>query len=220
MTAPSRLLCSESNASASAGSSRALKRRFEYDIVWLSNKFDGVLLAKRTKGYLPLNDIIREQARFLYDTIHLVRLDQERRHAGRVRATRACALELTPTQMNAVRTLREVGPAPLKQVAEALMVSPSSASTMVDRLVEMGLVQREQSQEDRREVVVQLTRQGQRVYQEVEDLFLDSFADILERIGPDCAEQWCEVYRKIRETVFDGNGLDAHGLRNESGTKP
>lgn len=110
-------------------------------------------------------------------------------------------VELTMSQLNALCVIRTKGQVTIKSLASILQVSSPSASTMVDRLVEMGLLSREHSREDRREVLVQVMPKGQEAMAQVEDAVLVSFVELLNEMGPEWAEQWCAVTGRIREIL-------------------
>ncbi len=79
---------------------------------------------------------------------------------------------------------------------------------MVDRLVELGMVCRRPSTSDRREVRISLTDAGQEAVEKHEGELLRSLADLLERIGPEYAERWCEVYARIHELLDNDHAGD------------
>ena len=64
---------------------------------------------------------------------------------------------LTAPQLWALKTLAEKGPLTTGQLAEALLIHPSSASLLVDRLERRGLVRRTRLRTDRRFVRIELT---------------------------------------------------------------
>ncbi|MDG7016314.1 MAG: MarR family transcriptional regulator [Nitrososphaerota archaeon] len=69
--------------------------------------------------------------------------------------------EVTQEQYWVLRTLDVSGSQRLKDLAEKLGCTPSSASTAVKRLVRSGLVTRERGKDDEREVSVRLTKEGE-----------------------------------------------------------
>ena len=85
------------------------------------------------------------------------------------------------------------------ELAESLLIRHHSAVGLVDRLVLKGLVKREVAQEDRRQVYVSLTAQGE---------------EILERL----AAQHREEFQRIGSTLTDllGNLLKAHPYQAEA----
>jgi DNA-binding MarR family transcriptional regulator len=67
----------------------------------------------------------------------------------------------SPAQLHVMGVLHEVGPITVSHLAGRLGISPPSASAMVDRMVDGGLVERVRGEEDRRIVSVWLTRAGE-----------------------------------------------------------
>lgn len=77
-------------------------------------------------------------------------------------------LNLTSSQAEAIRVLGEFGPLSLRNLGELLICeSGNNPSRLVDRLVIAGLVQRDASSHDRRQVTLSLTKDGQRADEEV-----------------------------------------------------
>lgn len=62
----------------------------------------------------------------------------------------------SPAQLHLLGLLNELGPTTVSQLAALLGTSPPSASAMVDRMVDTGLVVRERNEDDRRVVTVSL----------------------------------------------------------------
>jgi DNA-binding MarR family transcriptional regulator len=67
---------------------------------------------------------------------------------------------VTMAQMRVLMLLRALGELSMSEAASALRVSQSTASGLVDRLVESGLVARHGDTNDRRQVIVSLTQAG------------------------------------------------------------
>ena len=115
-------------------------------------------------------------------------------------------LGLSVAQMYAVMATREYGQVSVSQLAELLGVSPASASSMVDRLVEKGILTRRQSQEDRRKVIVQTSPEENESIRRTEERILQWLVKLLERIGPETAEKWCDVVERVQEVLIQDNG--------------
>jgi DNA-binding MarR family transcriptional regulator len=75
--------------------------------------------------------------------------------------------EVTLPQYRALVILASRGPQRLVSLAEALGVTPPTATRMCDRLVAKGLVKRSNSRRDRREIQVALTTEGSHLVSEV-----------------------------------------------------
>jgi DNA-binding MarR family transcriptional regulator len=74
---------------------------------------------------------------------------------------------LTVTQFRTLAVLGRDGAMNLQQLADVLQVNASTAMRMVDRLVNAGLVSREENPATRREVILDVTAAGRRIYDEV-----------------------------------------------------
>ncbi|HOK08719.1 MAG TPA: MarR family transcriptional regulator [Candidatus Hydrogenedens sp.] len=110
--------------------------------------------------------------------------------------------DLTMPQFQMLVTIKNYEPLKLKELAEYLYVSPPAASLMLDRLVELGLVVREQSSEDRREIQIRLTPEASKTLKWHENQVLTGISDLLKGLGDETASQWVDVYKKIREYLI------------------
>lgn len=149
------------------------------------------------------------QARQLYQTVRMLRNRLGHEFAARQRAGGAICPDLTFTQGNVVMAVQERGELSLKELADVLHVSRPSASTMVDRLVEMGLLAREQAEADRREVRIRLSDNGFLQFQQLEEEILRYITELLSKLGPEYTDQWCDVYSRVREIIQAEDSADA-----------
>ncbi|WP_033337552.1 MarR family transcriptional regulator [Catenuloplanes japonicus] len=93
---------------------------------------------------------------------------------------------LSASQLRALLTLAELpGGINLRGLADRLGVVISSASRLCDRLVAAGLLERRQSDEDRREVLVRLSDSGRRLLGEVRSRRRERLAQVLSRMTPE-----------------------------------
>jgi DNA-binding MarR family transcriptional regulator len=104
-------------------------------------------------------------------------------------------------QMNLLMNVRGRGELTLRELADLLRVSPPSASVMVDRLVERGLLLRERSTSDRRKVVIGLSPGADELLDTVEAQVLSAFVGLVEELGPDTARRWGEVLQKVEQVL-------------------
>jgi DNA-binding MarR family transcriptional regulator len=75
------------------------------------------------------------------------------------------ALGLAMSDCSALMVLGQFAPVNSRRLSELMDINPGTISVYVQRLVEKGLVQREQDQEDRRNWWLSLTEAGQVAYQ-------------------------------------------------------
>jgi len=109
--------------------------------------------------------------------------------------------DLSMHQFNTVLMVSRHEPVSITELAQLLAVSPPSASNMVDRLVEKGLLVREPSPDDRRKVVISVSPEMVEEIRLVEDSVLGLFIGLVERLGPETSRKWCEVLAAIKETI-------------------
>jgi len=115
--------------------------------------------------------------------------------------------ELSSSQMNMILMIRVREAVSVTQLASLLSVSPPSVSTMVDRLVERGLLTRTPSSEDRRKVVIRVSPEAIEEISRVEEKVLDAFVKLVEALGPQTTRMWCEVLDRIKDVLENDNHL-------------
>lgn len=151
-----------------------------------------------------MNKTIRRQAQQLYDAIGVLRQHICQRVTESMANCGTNHPELTIPQMHTVMAVRGAGQMTIKAVAETMRVSPPSASSMVDRLVELGVLLREHSTEDRRAVIVRVSTDGEEAVGHLEHAMLTSIAELLEFVGPEDASKWCDIYERISGKLTSG----------------
>jgi DNA-binding MarR family transcriptional regulator len=126
-----------------------------------------------------------------------------------LRATRAEAWRngLLLPQLRVLRALRHTGSVPVSQLVVASSAPPSTVTGVLDGLVGAGLVARSHSARDRRQVLVSLTPEGQRLAERVDARLAARWRPILERVAPSRASIAIGVMDEIRlglRSVGDG----------------
>jgi 4'-phosphopantetheinyl transferase len=99
---------------------------------------------------------------------------------GRVRWLLRQSVSLT--HLHVLTVLRAEGPLQVSELASALDVSVASATGIVSRMVERGLVERTRSGDDRRVVKVSLAAGGQAALDQLEGRGREHFAALLARL--------------------------------------
>jgi len=155
--------------------------------------------------------LILDQARMIHRSFMAFRKCVMAKHLSAPERGEHPSCDLTLAQMNMVLLVREKGPVTVKDLAEALQVSPPSVSSMVDRLVEMGVLTREQNQVDRREVIIRTEPSAKSDIDLVERQALGAIVDVLQRIGPSKAKLWCEIQGDVLAALGEPGGVEACG---------
>ena len=111
--------------------------------------------------------------------------------------------DVSLTQLRALAAVEEVGPCRLGTLAEALMISVSSASRLVDRITALGLLDRRPSESSRRELTLRVTPRGRRILRRHEASRRAVFAEVLRGMRPrdvDALLQGLEAVQRRLET--------------------
>jgi DNA-binding MarR family transcriptional regulator len=151
------------------------------------------------------NDAVRAQARYIFTTGKVIH-DRILKIQSNQLASDSCSDlgELSVSQLHVIRLVRKRGALVMSELAELLGVSPPSASTMVDRLVDKGVLSREHSTEDRRKVVVRISPESAKNIKSVETSILQLFEDLVQKLGPETTLQWCRVLKHVNAVLSDG----------------
>jgi DNA-binding MarR family transcriptional regulator len=105
--------------------------------------------------------------------------------------------DLTPPQFFALRTIRTLGKSKMSPLADELALSMGAASTLIDRLVSRGLVERTTDEHDRRAVYVSLTDKGEEVLRQAGEARRQTMRRVFQQMAPEARAQLL-------------SGLDAH----------
>lgn len=100
------------------------------------------------------------------------------------RSANGVAHQVSASQLRALICISRAGTTNLTHLAESLGAMLSSASRLCERLVAAGLVERRPSVENRRELALALTLEGDRLLQRLERERRDDIATILDRMPP------------------------------------
>jgi DNA-binding MarR family transcriptional regulator len=106
--------------------------------------------------------------------------------------------DLTAAQLQTMIMVHMRGRLPMNELSDMLGVSPPSTTVMVDKLVEKGILARRHGDRDRRKVFVEISPQAVNVMVGVENAILQSFVELVEKIGPETARKWGEVLEEVR----------------------
>jgi DNA-binding MarR family transcriptional regulator len=119
---------------------------------------------------------------------------------------RSCAafpslVSMTKMERAALNILGESGGITVSQLSESLRAPMSSTSVLIDGLESAGQVQRTRGIEDRRSVVVQLTKSGMSAYQDILQSRLDFARELLAPMIPEEQVQFLALIQVAREAI-------------------
>jgi DNA-binding MarR family transcriptional regulator len=126
----------------------------------------------------------------------------------------ADAGNLSTVQLRALTLLHGMGVANLVGLAEAMGITVSTASRMVDRLVASGWVSRVPSADNRREISLSLTAGGRRVLDHYDDLRLAAVHERLEHVDPATRDA---LLAALEQVMSSARGVTASVSRPSAG---
>lgn len=104
---------------------------------------------------------------------------------------------LTLPQFVGLKILHYAGPQSVSAIAGCVKLSAAATSHMVDRLVGMGMVERAEDPDDRRQKRVAITPAGRDWFMRVEQEQTREFANVLGQLSADVQKQFAGTLRKV-----------------------
>jgi DNA-binding MarR family transcriptional regulator len=104
-------------------------------------------------------------------------------------------------ELKMIEILGRDGALMMSEISSRAGLSMSTLTTTMDGLVEKGLVQRERSENDRRVVRVELTKEGKTVYKEIVDFHLGLVRGMLSNLSTAEQGTLVSLFRKIVNNV-------------------
>jgi len=116
--------------------------------------------------------------------------------------TGACAEEgIGTAEGHLLSYLRSYAPCSIATLLEVFGMKPSTATSMLQRLVDRGLVRREESREDRRVVLISLTRRGAAAADRLRRVLAAFEASVRDRVDDRAVEGFKAVMTAIQEVT-------------------
>ncbi len=109
--------------------------------------------------------------------------------------------ELTNTQTQAVFKISRICPCTLSDVAETLRISKSSASTLVERIVVKGVLERKQDPGNRRRVLITVAKQAQKFQKTIEQELVKELKKIATNMSRIDFKKWVDSNQAIDEAI-------------------
>ena len=121
--------------------------------------------------------------------------------ARHLKAHRTRHQSTSTAHLHVIMMLEAEGPLTMTRLAEAIDVSLSSATGLVSRMEERGLLERLHEDTDRRVVRVRLTDAGRAVTEEHELLHQQQVARLIDAMTPDEQRTCLAALRIVRSTI-------------------
>ena len=107
--------------------------------------------------------------------------------------------EMSPHHFEIVKTLEEAGTLRLTEIGDRLQMPAPQMTRLMDRLVSLGLVERQTNPADRRTIDVTLTTRGRIVLQEHDRLMRDAIRTTLSALTGNELTELSASLRKLRD---------------------
>jgi len=130
---------------------------------------------------------------------------------------------LSIVHLHVLTILEAAGSMPMGKLADALDVSVASATGIVDRMEQRGLVERRHNPDDRRVVLVHPTPAGLRVFSDLDELRRQNLGAILVRLSEDELKATLIGLRAMsvaRATILDEHGKPLTALASNAEESP
>jgi MarR family 2-MHQ and catechol resistance regulon transcriptional repressor len=135
------------------------------------------------------NDLLR---------LHIISLrDAFRLHQNSVRSL----YDISETEMEIVLYVEKNGPQKMKQVGETFGIKFSTLTSLVDKIEGLGLIKRVNSKEDRRSVLITLTKKGKKLVEEY-DFQAVKYTEVLAKQSDDSQSIFTRLLSMLTPLVF------------------
>jgi len=106
---------------------------------------------------------------------------------------------IAPHYMMIMRMIQESGPLSSSEIGEALSIAKSQMTHSVDKLIDLGMVEREHDTEDRRKIEISLTDKGRSMLEQVDETINNHLKGRLAMLSDSELEKLTESFRYIAE---------------------
>lgn len=107
----------------------------------------------------------------------------------------------TIMQFLALKFLRTSQDRTIGELADHLMLSKSSATQLIERLVKAGFVERIDDPEDRRIVRLRITPRGEQLLANMKQRYVDKMTALLSKIPDEDLRELVRIHRELIETI-------------------
>ena len=117
---------------------------------------------------------------------------------------------ITVSQIDVLYILQEDKDMRMKDIGEKMGIKPSSTTNLVDKLIKKGLIKRFHHPDDRRMIMVQLTKKGENLLKELDQVYYSLWEKILKKLDENKYEEmltFSKDLKKALDDMIEGNNL-------------
>jgi DNA-binding MarR family transcriptional regulator len=107
--------------------------------------------------------------------------------------------DIAPPHFEIMKLLEEAGTLHVAEIGERLQITRPQMTHLIDRLVELDIVERQMGIEDRRMINIMLTDKGKRIINEHDDDIMNATREMLSCLTDEELESLSVSLRKLRE---------------------
>jgi DNA-binding MarR family transcriptional regulator len=108
---------------------------------------------------------------------------------------------VSPLHHEIMKTLEKEGTMHISEVASRLLVPRPQMTHLIDRLVDLGLVERRIDEADRRTINVALTGQARRMLKKMDSVIRDNVGEALSSLSDEEMQELLASVKKLREIL-------------------
>ncbi|HUT67196.1 MAG TPA: MarR family transcriptional regulator [Dehalococcoidales bacterium] len=101
-----------------------------------------------------------------------------------------------------MKVLREEGTLHVAEIGEKLQIAKAQMTHLIDKLVDLNLVERRMNSADRRTLNIALTARGRALLDEHENFLVNTVRDYMSSLSDKELETFSSSLRNLRDTLF------------------
>ena len=133
-------------------------------------------------------------------------------HAAIVRGQPGVLMKgkITMPQMVILDILRVRGESKMSDISNAIRVTKSAVTGMVDRLIKSDMVERSRSGDDRRIVLIKLTKYGKSISKKIADYKVKIVSNLFSTLNSGEKKEYLRILKKIQKNITSGKGTQGN----------
>lgn len=125
------------------------------------------------------------------------------RHKLMVGYTAKRKTAITPSQGFVLRFVADNNAVNVKSVAQALHITSSAATQLVDGLVDKGYLFRKNNSDDRRVITLSLSEKAKRLFKEFKEQGMEKMTELFDVLTDEELAQYAALNKKIADAIMN-----------------
>ena len=109
--------------------------------------------------------------------------------------------ELTQPQFAVIEILGHLGPMKVGEICNKMLVSGGNMTLILDNIEKIGYIERIHSREDRRAINIQLTKQGQELFDKIFTSHAEHITKLMSVLSPEEQKTLGDLLKKLGTSV-------------------